>query len=194
MGEEQAHRAHSGEPVRRHPHGRRQAIRLPAGDRRHDRAGEGDHLPDRRQADASGARAAGAARQEARGRLRQSYARVGKLALIKHQRYAHAKQFKRANRALRSLRTMLGRVIRDITRKIAAGRSSPRSSPGRSRSPAASRTSASASAAGRSIQPACARGGMHRQRQGAQALRVRRQGERRHTRSSAARAASSSPM
>lgn len=33
--------------------------------------------------------------------LRQSYARVGKIALIEHQRYAHAKQFKRANRALR---------------------------------------------------------------------------------------------
>ncbi len=52
-------------------------------------------------------------------RLRQSDARVGKRALIKHQRYAHAKQFKRANRALRSLRTMLGRVSRDITRTIA---------------------------------------------------------------------------
>ena len=52
-------------------------------------------------------------------RLRQSYRRVGKLALIRHQRYAHAKQFKRANRALRSLRTQLGRVIRDISRKIA---------------------------------------------------------------------------
>jgi len=51
--------------------------------------------------------------------LRQSYVRVGKIALIQHQRYAHAKQFKRANRALRSLRTMLGRVIRDIGRKIA---------------------------------------------------------------------------
>jgi IS5 family transposase len=50
--------------------------------------------------------------------LRQSYARVGKFALIKHQRYAHAKQFKRANRALKTLRTYLGRVIRDITRKI----------------------------------------------------------------------------
>ncbi|TIQ02785.1 MAG: IS5 family transposase, partial [Mesorhizobium sp.] len=52
-------------------------------------------------------------------RLRQSYARVGKIALIKHQRYAHAKQFKRANRQLKRLRTMLGAVIRDITRKIA---------------------------------------------------------------------------
>ena len=50
--------------------------------------------------------------------LRQSYMRVGKYALIKHQRYAHAKQFKRANRSLRTLRTYLGRVIRDIARKI----------------------------------------------------------------------------
>src|SRR5215204_1457411 len=38
--------------------------------------------------------------------LRQSYVRVGKIALIRHQRYAHAKQFKRATRALRSIRTM----------------------------------------------------------------------------------------
>lgn len=51
--------------------------------------------------------------------LRQSYRRVGKFALIKHQRYAHAKQFKRANRALKKLKTYLGRVIRDIVRKIA---------------------------------------------------------------------------
>jgi transposase, IS5 family len=51
-------------------------------------------------------------------RLRQSYERVGKHALIAHQRYAHAKQFKRANRALRSLRTYLGRTTRDIVRKI----------------------------------------------------------------------------
>jgi len=51
--------------------------------------------------------------------LRQSYTRVGKLVLIKHQRYAHAKQFKRANRALRTLKTYLGRTIRDIGRQIA---------------------------------------------------------------------------
>ena len=49
--------------------------------------------------------------------LRQSYERVGKHALIAHQRYAHAKQFKRANRALRDVRTYLGRVFRDIVRK-----------------------------------------------------------------------------
>jgi IS5 family transposase len=52
-------------------------------------------------------------------KLRQSYRRVGKLALIKHQRYAHAHQFRRANRALRKLKTYLGRIIRDIVRKIA---------------------------------------------------------------------------
>jgi hypothetical protein len=52
--------------------------------------------------------------------LRQSYVRVGKQALIRYQRYAHAKQFKRANRALKRIRTLLGRVIRDLTRKIAA--------------------------------------------------------------------------
>ena len=50
--------------------------------------------------------------------LRQSYERVGKHALIAHQRYAHAKQFKRANRALKTIRTYLGRVARDIVRKI----------------------------------------------------------------------------
>ena len=54
-----------------------------------------------------------------RVRLRQSYARVGKFALIKHQRYAHARQFKRAKRSLRTLKTYLGRVMRDIERATA---------------------------------------------------------------------------
>lgn len=49
--------------------------------------------------------------------LRQSYARVGKLALAKHGRYANAQQMKRAKREQRKLRTYLGRVIRDIERK-----------------------------------------------------------------------------
>ena len=35
--------------------------------------------------------------------LRQSYERVGKHAQIAHQRYAHAKQFKRANQALKTI-------------------------------------------------------------------------------------------
>lgn len=50
--------------------------------------------------------------------LRQSYERIGKHALIAHQRYAHAKQFKRANKALRKIRTYLGRVERDIARRV----------------------------------------------------------------------------
>lgn len=36
--------------------------------------------------------------------LHQSYERVGKIALIRYRRYVHAKQFKRANRALKTLR------------------------------------------------------------------------------------------
>jgi transposase, IS5 family len=51
--------------------------------------------------------------------LRQAYTKVGKSALIQHQRYAHAKQFKRANKCLRTLKTFLRRTIRDIGRKIA---------------------------------------------------------------------------
>lgn len=55
---------------------------------------------------------------EAGLRLRQSYVRVGKKALIAHQRYAHAKQYKRARKQLRKLKTYLGRTLRDIRRQI----------------------------------------------------------------------------
>jgi IS5 family transposase len=51
--------------------------------------------------------------------LRQSYVRVGKALLAQQSRYAHAKQFKRARRCTRKLRTILGRVIRDVERKCA---------------------------------------------------------------------------
>ena len=51
--------------------------------------------------------------------LRQSYVRVGKRALIMQGRYRHAKQHKRAGKAMRKLRTYLGRTIRDIRRKTA---------------------------------------------------------------------------
>src|SRR3954467_3559424 len=50
--------------------------------------------------------------------LRQTYVRGGKAALIQHQRYAHAKQFKRANKALRPGRTLLARTIRDTGPRI----------------------------------------------------------------------------
>jgi len=50
--------------------------------------------------------------------LRQSYTRVAKRAAMMAGRYAHAKQFKRMNRRIKFLRTRLGRLIRDIRRKI----------------------------------------------------------------------------
>ena len=50
--------------------------------------------------------------------LRQSYRRVAKKAAMMVGRYAHAKQFKRMNRRIKFLRTRLGRIIRDIRRKI----------------------------------------------------------------------------
>ncbi len=50
--------------------------------------------------------------------LRQSYLRVAKRAAIMVGRYTHAHQFKRARRALKFLRTRLGRLIRDIGRQI----------------------------------------------------------------------------
>jgi transposase, IS5 family len=51
-------------------------------------------------------------------RLRQSYVRIAKKAVMMAGRYAHAKQFKRHHRQLRLLRSRLGRIIRDIRRKI----------------------------------------------------------------------------
>lgn len=50
--------------------------------------------------------------------LRQSYERVSKLALAKNGRYAHARQMQRARKEQKRLRTYLGRVIRDIERKL----------------------------------------------------------------------------
>src|SRR5207249_8802062 len=51
--------------------------------------------------------------------LRHSYLRVAKRAAIMVGRYTHAHQFKHARRELKFLRTRLGRIIRDIRRKIA---------------------------------------------------------------------------
>ena len=87
-------------------------------------------------------------------RLRQSWTRLGKIALIRHQRYAHAKQFKRANPMLRTLRTQLGRVIRDIMRKIAGYSAITDATPARSED----------------LQPARAGSGVYRQGQGSSAL------------------------
>jgi len=50
--------------------------------------------------------------------LRQSYLRLAKRAALMAGRYAHAKQFNRMRRELRFLRTRLGRIVRDIARKV----------------------------------------------------------------------------
>ena len=51
--------------------------------------------------------------------LRQTYKRVGPQSLRRVQNYAHAKQFKRAAKQTKKLKTLLGRVTRDIERKVA---------------------------------------------------------------------------
>ena len=50
--------------------------------------------------------------------LRQSYSRKGRTAALMVGRYAHARQFKRMHRENRKLKTWLGRVTRDIERKL----------------------------------------------------------------------------
>ncbi len=50
--------------------------------------------------------------------LRQSYTRLAANAAMMAGRYSHAKQFNRRNARIKFLRTRLGRLIRDIRRKI----------------------------------------------------------------------------
>lgn len=50
--------------------------------------------------------------------LRQSYERLSKSYLAQQGRYAHAKQMKRSAKMVKKLKTFLGRVDRDIRRKI----------------------------------------------------------------------------
>lgn len=49
--------------------------------------------------------------------LRQTYIRKAPQLLRQQGRYAHARQYKRAKRTTKTLRTLLGRVVRDIGRK-----------------------------------------------------------------------------
>jgi IS5 family transposase len=53
-------------------------------------------------------------------RLRQNYRFKSKKLLAKQGRYAHARQLKRAAKMTRQLKTILGRVLRDIQRKAPA--------------------------------------------------------------------------
>jgi IS5 family transposase len=59
----------------------------------------------------------GESAREAGIKLRQSYIRVAKLAAIKAGRYIHARQLRRAKKALKYMRIRLKRIIRDIRRK-----------------------------------------------------------------------------
>jgi predicted exporter len=94
-------------------------------------------------------------------------------------RYAPAKQFNRHRRHLRLLRTRLGRIIRDIRRKIGGEADLeavfewPLTRANQIRSPAAAPARLEALFLPRS------RGRVHRQRQGQRPLRIRRQGLRR---------------
>ena len=51
-------------------------------------------------------------------KLRQSYVRVSKKLLVQQGCYARARQGQRANMCQKKLRTILGRVVRDISRKL----------------------------------------------------------------------------
>ena len=51
--------------------------------------------------------------------LRQAHTRLGKRAAVQVGRYAHARQMRRMRRELKRLKTYLGRVCRDVARKVA---------------------------------------------------------------------------
>lgn len=61
------------------------------------------------------------AAQSAGIELRQTYERVGPHLLRRQQGYGHAKQYRRAERETKKLKTLLGRVVRDIERKRPEG-------------------------------------------------------------------------
>jgi len=50
--------------------------------------------------------------------LRQSYSRLGPRTLNRASSYAHARQFKRARKSTKKLKTYLGRGYRDVLRKM----------------------------------------------------------------------------
>ncbi len=52
-------------------------------------------------------------------KLRQSYTRIGLYMKRKVDNYAHAKQYKRMARGVKTLKTYLGRVVRDVERAVA---------------------------------------------------------------------------
>src|SRR6266567_5057544 len=108
-------------------------------------------------------------------RLRQSYLRIAKRAAMMAGRYAHAKQFKRHRRQLRILRSRLGRIIRDIRRKI-AGKTDLEALFEWPLTRQPDPFSAAAPARLEAVFLPRSRGRVHWQGQGQRTLRVRRQG------------------
>lgn len=53
-------------------------------------------------------------------KLRQNYNRIAPRLAVQIGRYAHAKQFKRMRQAVRTLRSRVGRVHRDVQRQLGA--------------------------------------------------------------------------
>ena len=51
-------------------------------------------------------------------KIKQSYEHVGRRLLMQSSHYAHARQMKRAKACTRTLRTQLGRVVREIERQV----------------------------------------------------------------------------
>ncbi len=93
--------------------------RVVAGDRGYHRAGKSDR-PSHRQPFAGGGAQKLVLLAKRHGIvLRQTYVRQGPGLSRKAGRYAHARQFKRMRKVLRRQRTILGRVLRDLQRKLA---------------------------------------------------------------------------
>src|SRR5882724_4927701 len=81
------------------------------------RAGESGRASDRRPARPPRSRGCSVCQREGVG-LHQNYRRVAKRAAIMDWRYTRALQLKRARRQLKFLHKRLGRVVRDLRRKI----------------------------------------------------------------------------
>ena len=99
--------------------------------------------------------------------LRQNYRFKGKRLLAKQGRYAHARQMKRAAKMTRQLKTILGRVMRDIARKTGKLQGQIDDQPLRELLAMAERLLAQTRT---SLQRACSRSGVSLEGQSAQAL------------------------
>ncbi len=115
--------------------------------------------------------------------LKQTFAKETKTLRRKAGGYAHARQFKRLRKVLKRQRTLLGIVLREVQRKI--GQASQATAPAlenlHTLMQRAERIHAQQpNGKNKLYAPARARSGVHRQGQGAQALRVRGEGQRGH--------------